>query len=76
MNDNATLVFSSGNGNQISVADNDSNGNPEQVSLSVVSGTLSLNGTTGLTFTAGANGSTSMTVQGTLSQYQRRRSTG
>ena len=54
VNDNATLVFSSTNGNQISVADSDANGNPERVAPSVGGGALTLNGTTGLTFTAGA----------------------
>ncbi len=66
VNGNATLVFSSGNGNQISVNDADANGNPEQVTLSVGGGTLTLNGTIGLTFTAGSNGSAMLTVQGTL----------
>jgi hypothetical protein len=66
VNDNAILVFNSANSNQISIADSDSNGNPEQVALSVGSGTLTLNGTTGLTFTAGSNGSAAMTVEGTL----------
>ena len=66
VNDNATLVFNSANSNLISVADSDANGNTEQVALSIGSGTLTLSGTTGLTFTAGANGSASMTVRGTI----------
>jgi hypothetical protein len=66
VNDNATLVFSSANGNQISVSDADANGNPEQIALAVGSGTLTFSGTAGLTFTAGSNGSSSLTVQGTL----------
>jgi hypothetical protein len=63
---NMSLVFSSGSGNQISVADSDSRGNAEQVQLSVADGTLSLSGTAGLTFTAGSNGSATMTMQGTI----------
>ena len=64
--DATPLVFSSGNGNAISVSDADSQGNAEQISLTVSHGTLTLSGTTGLTITAGANGSATMTVQGTL----------
>ena len=66
VDDNATLAFSSANGNPISVLDSDSGGNPEQIALSVGSGTLTLSETGGLTFVAGANSSTAMTVQGTL----------
>ena len=64
--DATPLVFSSSNGNAISVSDADSLGGVEQISLSVTSGTLTLSGTTGLTVTAGANASAAMTVQGTL----------
>src|SRR5204863_82740 len=48
-------------------ADNGTPGDePMQVSLAVTHGTLSLSGTAGLAFTAGANGSASLTVTGTL----------
>jgi hypothetical protein len=66
VNDTTTLIFSAANGNQISLADVDANGSAEQLALSVGSGKLTLSGTTGLTFVSGANGSSSMTVQGTL----------
>src|SRR5262249_57432928 len=64
--DATSLVFSTGNGNAISVADADSQGAVEQISLTVSHGTLTLSGTSGLTVTAGANGTATMTVQGTL----------
>jgi hypothetical protein len=64
--DATPLVFSVSNGNAISVIDADSGGNIEQISLSVGNGSLTLSGTAGLTFVAGANGSAAMTVQGTL----------
>ncbi len=64
--DDTSLVFSTSNGNAISVSDADSGGGVEQVSLSVNDGVLTLNATTGLTVTSGANGSASLTVQGTL----------
>ncbi len=63
---NTSLVFSSGNGNQISISDADAASNPVQVTLSVASGTLTLAGMAGLTITGGANGSASMTFTGTL----------
>jgi large repetitive protein len=47
-NEDTSLVFSSGNGNQISVTDID--GSTIQVTLSVTNGTLTLGSTTGLSF--------------------------
>ncbi len=60
-------VFSSSNGNQISIADADAGTNPVRVTLSVTNGALTLNGTTGLSFTTG-DGTTdpTMTFTGTL----------
>src|SRR5439155_1148208 len=49
-NQNTALVFSTANGNALNVSDSDAGGNPEQVTLSVSNGTLSLAQTTGLTF--------------------------
>ena len=71
-NDSSTthnqLTFSSGNSNALSVSDSDANGNTEQVSLSVTSGTLTLASTNGLTFqNSTSNGSSSMTFTGTIS---------
>lgn len=67
--DNFTLtgdvVFSAGNGNQISVSDlDDSN---LSVTLAVSNGTLTLNGIAGLTFESGANGDGAMTFTGSIS---------
>ena len=67
VSENTALIFSAGNGNQISVADSDSNGNPEQVSLTITNGTISLSGTTGLTFGSGTGtNDTAMQFTGTL----------
>src|SRR5688572_13116442 len=61
------LVFSSGNGNQISVSDVDAASGLAQVSLSIANGTLTLAGTGGLTFTTGdGTADTSMVFTGTL----------
>ncbi|MFT3858605.1 MAG: Ig-like domain-containing protein [Aquabacterium sp.] len=60
-------VFSSGNGNQISIADADAGSSSVQVTLTVNHGTLSLNGTTGLSFTVGdGTGDATMTFTGTV----------
>ena len=50
----------------LSISDPDAGTNPVQVTLTVASGTLTLSSTAGLTFNAGANGTSSMTVTGTL----------
>jgi Ca2+-binding RTX toxin-like protein len=62
-NEDTALVFSGGNANLISVGDVDAAS--LQVALSVAHGTLTLSQTTGLTISAGANGTGSMTVTGT-----------
>ncbi|TKB90336.1 MAG: tandem-95 repeat protein [Nitrospira sp.] len=66
-NEDTALVFSSGNGNQISIQDPDGSGSPFEVTVSVTNGTLTLNGITGLTFTTG-DGTTdaTMTFRGTV----------
>ena len=63
---NTAKVFSTGNGNRVSISDVDALGGSEQLSLTVGHGTLTLSGTTGLTFGSGANGSATMTFTGTL----------
>ena len=63
---NTPLVFSTANGNRISVADVDAGGASVQIALSATNGTLALAGVAGLTFTAGANASASMTFTGSL----------
>jgi len=49
----ASLIFSSGNGNQISIGDVDAGANSVEVTLSVTNGVLTLAGTAGLSFTTG-----------------------
>ncbi len=62
----ATLVFSSANGNAITIADADAGAASLQVTLTATSGTLTLGGTAGLAFTGGANGSATMTFTGSV----------
>jgi Ca2+-binding RTX toxin-like protein len=57
------VVFSDSRGNAITVSDAD--GGTLTVTLSVVSGTLTLSQVTGLTFASGANGTAAMTFTGT-----------
>ncbi len=52
-NEDTNLVFSSGNGNQISISDADAGNGIVNVLLSATNGTISLNGTTGLSFITG-----------------------
>jgi hypothetical protein len=59
----SALVFSVGNGNAISISDVDAAG-PLEVTLSVSGGTLRLADTSGLTFSAGADGTATMTFTG------------
>ena len=72
VNEDTNLVFSLPNGNRISVADPDVDettppSNTLQVALTVGHGQLTLSQVTGLTITAGANHSASMTFRGTVS---------
>ncbi|MDT5060593.1 MAG: trimeric autotransporter adhesin, partial [Acidobacteriota bacterium] len=62
--ENFALVFSSANGNLISIADVDAGSNPVKVTLTATNGTLTLSGTTGLTVTG--NGTASVLITGTL----------
>jgi len=64
--ENASLVFSSANGNAIGVADSAGSDNLEQLTLVATHGVLNLASTNGLTFTSGSDGSASMTIQGTV----------
>jgi len=63
---NASVVFSAAHNNAITIADVDANAGLVQVVLSVAHGTLTLGGTNGLTIVAGANGSSTVTVSGTV----------
>lgn len=61
------LVFSTANGNAISIADADAGVNPVQVTLTAVNGTLSLSGVAGLTFSSGdGTADAQMTFTGTV----------
>jgi subtilase family serine protease len=66
VSENTPLTFSSANGNQVSVVDNYPGNTSDSLQISVANGTLTLGSTTGLTFTAGANGSSSFTVDGAI----------
>ncbi|MDX1430905.1 MAG: cadherin-like domain-containing protein, partial [Gammaproteobacteria bacterium] len=65
-NQDTPLIFSTGNGNLISVGDVDAAGADLKVTLTAASGTLTLAGTTGLVFSGGADGTASMTFTGNL----------
>ena len=60
------LVFSSGTGNAISVADVDAGASLVDITLTATNGTVSLPSLSGLTVTAGANGSASITIRADL----------
>ncbi|MGB5439071.1 MAG: Ig-like domain-containing protein, partial [Gammaproteobacteria bacterium] len=65
--EDASLVFSSGTGNAITV-DDGTTGNPElRTTLSVTNGTLTLATMAGITIDSGANGTADMTIHGTES---------
>ena len=64
---NSALFFSATESNQISIADIDGGNAARQVKLSATNGLLTLNGTTGLTFSSGnGTASDSMTFTGTI----------
>ena len=65
-NEDQALVFSSAGANAISVSDPDAGSNPIRVSLTATHGTLTLAGTAGLTVVGGANGTGSVSVEGTI----------
>lgn len=67
LNQDASLTFSSGGGNLINVSDVDIGGGLEQVTLTATNGTITLSGTTGLSFSVGS-GTTdaTMTFAGTI----------
>jgi len=68
-NQNTPLVFSSGNGNQISVADADAGSADIRVTLTATNGTITLATTAGLLFGAGdGTADATMTFDGTLTE--------
>jgi hypothetical protein len=64
--ENATYAFSSSSADPIALTDGAASGISESLTLTVLHGKLTLASTTGLTFSSGSNGSSSMTVKGTL----------
>ncbi len=61
------LTFSSANGNLISIADLDAGSSAVEVTLTATQGTLSLSGTSGLSFSSGdGSGDATMTFQGSV----------
>ena len=63
----STLVFSSGSGNPIAISDVDAGSGSVRVTLAASNGVLSLSGTTGLAFIVGDGTSDgTMTIEGTL----------
>ncbi len=68
-NQNTPLIFSSGNGNQISIADIDAGTNTIQVTLTATNGTITLATTAGLVFSVGdGTADATMTFDGTLTE--------
>lgn len=68
-NSNTPLLFSSSNGNAISITDIDAGTQPVTVTLSATHGTLTLNSTTGVTFVSGdGTANQMMTFVGTTDQ--------
>ncbi|WP_160167686.1 DUF4347 domain-containing protein [Methylomonas sp. MK1] len=67
-NEDTAKVFSSANGNTITIADADAGGANNEITLTVTNGTLTLAGTTGLTFLAGdGTADSTMTLRGSAS---------
>jgi hypothetical protein len=66
-NEDVALVFSSGNANQISVADIDAGANPVKITLTATNGTITLSTTAGLSFITGdGTADATMMFTGTL----------
>src|SRR5207302_1995485 len=67
-NEDTPLVLSVANGNAISISDIDMAGGQASVTLTVTNGTLTLNGTTGLSFSSGDGiADTTMSFTGAVS---------
>ena len=67
LSEDGQKIFSSGNGNRISIGDPDIGASADEVTLNVAHGTLTLAGTAGLTFSAGDGAADStMTFRGTI----------
>jgi len=66
INEDTLLTFSAGNGNQISIDDNDAGNASVRITLSSTNGSLTLSGVGGLTFLSGGDGTASMQLTGTM----------
>jgi hypothetical protein len=66
VNENASLTFSAGNNNAITLLDGAATAASESLTLSVTNGKLALGSTNGISISAGSNNSSSMTITGTL----------
>ena len=64
VNEDTSLVFSAAGGNAVNVTDGTTANAMLRVQLTVTNGIFTLSQTTGLSFISGANGSSTMTVQG------------
>ncbi len=67
VNEDTALVFSAGNGNAITVGDPDSGTSPLQVTFTAANATINLAQVNGLTIVSGSDGSSALTVSGTVS---------
>jgi hypothetical protein len=68
LSEDGQRIFSSGNGNRISIGDPDIGASADEVTLNVAHGTLTLAGTAGLTFSAGdGTADATMTFRGSIS---------
>jgi VCBS repeat-containing protein len=64
--EDAALAFSAANGNRVTIADVDAGAALVDATLAVTNGTLTLGSSVGLAFQAGADGTSAMTVRGTV----------
>ncbi len=67
VSENGSITFSSAGNNAITLTDAQAGSNSDSLTLAANDGTLTLASLNGLTITSGANGSSSITVSGTLS---------
>ena len=70
VDENAVLVFSTANGNALSLSDVDAGTSPVELQLSATNGILQMARTSGLTLVAGSDGSSTMTWRGQVSDLQ------
>jgi hypothetical protein len=64
--ENSTYAFSTAGQNALTITDGAASANSESMTLTVLHGKLTLSTTSGVTVASGTNGSSSMTVKGTL----------